>query len=601
MRYRAKLILFSGILLVLVCCCFGWLKEQCAAPVPEPSVWGGYYEDAFLLELSAPATGTIYYTTDGSLPTTDSQVYENGIWIENRSGLPNRINAVQNVVLDWKNYTPNPAPVLKGTVIRALFVNELGLASEVFTQTYFVGLEPPEHGFTLSLIFEFEDFFGDNGIYVTGKAYDEWYLSNAPAESMPDANFNLDLEVKAIAELIDENAVIMNQPVGVRLQGATSRAEPQKRLTLVSRQEYSDSDVFLFPLFEGVTTHSVMLKYYLPDAMAHDFLQDRSLALQRSIPVRVFLNGEYLYDSYMLERYDSHYFRQYYQAEDRILVKNGVTDEDSLLRSETDHYGEFMYWVEHTDFSDPVQWEALQKEADIQSYIDYLVANYFFCNVDYNDFHNYVLWRKAPETAGASDDTRWKWCIYDIDALAWVQNDPIRGKAYQINVFQNDFSMDMYDSAMFRSLRNNEEFCRRFVLTFMDMLNNNFSPENARKILAKYNYSLDWTDGYFEKRPEWAIKHLADEFQLTGTLETVTIHTQNPDVGIVMVNTSSIDLSGGSWDGSYFTDYPITVTALANDGYEFLGWKGDADSTDSTITLPVDGGIMLEPLFAKIK
>ena len=68
-----------------------------------------------------------------------------------------------------------------------------------------------------------------------------------------------------------------------------------------------------------------------------------------------------------------------------------------------------------------------------------------------------------------------------------------------------------------------------------------------------------------------------------------------------MVNTSSIDLSGGSWDGSYFTDYPITVTALANDGYEFLGWKGDADSTDSTITLPVDGGIMLEPLFAKIK
>ena len=161
--------------------------------------------------------------------------------------------------------------------------------------------------------------------------------------------------------------------------------------------------------------------------------------------------------------------------------------------------------------------------------------------------------------------------------------------------------MDMHDSAIFRSLRRNDEFCRHFVLTFMDMLNNNFSVANAEKILSKYGYSLSWTDHYFEKRPEWAVKHLAEEFGLTGTLETVMITTGNPEMGHIVVNTSQIELSDGSWSGQYFTDYPITVTAIPNDGYKFLGWKGDADTTADSVTVCVDGGVTLEAVFAGIE
>ena len=598
MRRRSFLISVSCIFLLLICVFFDWAKTQYATPIPIPSIQGGYYEDAFWLELDAPETGTVYYTTDGSTPTTASQIYRDGIWIENRSGQPNRINAVQNVIPDWKNYTPNSEPVSKGTVIRAIYVNQLGLASDVLTQTYFVGLVPPEQGYTLSLVFEYDDFFGDNGIYVTGKAYDDWYLSGGSPEAMPIANFNQDLEVRAIAELLDQNRIVLNQPVGVRLQGNTAREEIKKRFTLVSRMEYSGSDTFQYPLFDGVTTHSVMIKSYLPDAMAYDFLKDRSLTLQKSIPVRVFLNGEFLYDSYMLERFDSHYFRQYYNTTERILAKNGVMDEESLLRSEINHYNEFYYWVEHTDFSDPEEWDALLNEIDLQSYLDFLVSNYFFCNVDYNDYHNQVLWRNAPETAKASEDTRWRWCVYDIDALAWVQNDPVRGKAYQINVFNNDFSMDMYDSAIFRSLRRNEDFCRQFVLTFMDMMNNNFSVSNARSILEKYGYTADWTDQYFIKRPECAMKHLAEEFALTGTPELLTIRA-NDTMGRIAVNTSAVTFSNGEWSGRYFTDFPVTITAVPNDGYVFIGWKGEANTPDATVTVHMDGGVSLEAVFAK--
>lgn len=94
----------------------------------------------------------------------------------------------------------------------------------------------------------------------------------------------------------------------------------------------------------------------------------------------------------------------------------------------------------------------------------------------------------------------------------------------------------------------------------MDMHNNNFSPSNVERVLNSYGYTLDWKDGYFLKRPIYAVQHLADEFGLSGTPETVELRSSNSEVGSITVNTSTIDLSSGSWSGIYFTDYPITVT-----------------------------------------
>lgn len=175
------------------------------------------------------------------------------------------------------------------------------------------------------------------------------------------------------------------------------------------------------------------------------------------------------------------------------------------------------------------------------------------------------------------------------------------GNVVEINAFSNDFTFDLDSTTLFRSLKSSPEFRERFVLSFMDMLNNNFSPANVEKVLADYGYTLDWQDGFFLKRPAYAVTHLAEEFGLTGSLETVTVTTAHPEMGSVTVNTSLLDLSSGNWSGQYFTDYPITVTAAANDGYEFVGWKGDADGAGETVTVSVDGGIALEAVFAKVQ
>lgn len=585
----------SCILLALCTAGVEWAKYRGASPAPEPSVPGGYYEDAFVLYLKAPPFGKIYYTTDGSAPSADSLLYQDGISIVNRSGEPNVYHAIRNVVKDWENYTPNPAPVEKGTVIRAVYINDWGAASEILTQTYFVGIAPPERGCTLSLVFSHEDLFGEEGIYVTGREYDEWYRGGRSGQE-PEANFETHMEVPVIAELLDASGDILNQPVGLRIQGASAREAWNKRFIVTAREKYGGSSVFDTVLFEGVTTHSVMIKDALPDAIAADLVADRAVAVQRSIPVRVFLNGEFWYSSYLLERYDTHYFQQYYQVNDRVLIKNGMVEDHSDWDAEQYCYSEFMRWVNRTDFSDNDNWTAFQAQTDVQSFIDYMAVNYFLCNRDFSDRHNYVVWHESSLSNRGTDRSRWQWCLYDVDALEWYDAERY-GLPERLNLFSMEKGIN--DTAIFRALKQNPQFRQWFVLSFLDICNNHFAPEKVEKVLEAYGCTLDWQGGYFRKRPAYALEHIAEEFELTGTPETVTICTANPEMGSVVVNTSQIDLTSGSWSGQYFTDYPITVTASAKEGYRFAGWKGDADTAETTLHMPVDGGIRLEAVFAK--
>ena len=134
---------------------------------------------------------------------------------------------------------------------------------------------------------------------------------------------------------------------------------------------------------------------------------------------------------------------------------------------------------------------------------------------------------------------------------------------------------------------------------FIPRLNNNFDPERVEKILEKYGKNLDWLDGFFRQRPAYAAAHLAEEFDLTGDLETVEITTRDPELGTVVVNTSEIDLTEGSWSGKYYDDYLITITAYPAQGCRFVGWKGDVEDGAESLTLSVDGGVSLEAVFVR--
>jgi len=599
---RKIIIALSAVLFVCITAIFLYIDVMQHPSAPVPLTVSGYYDDEFTLCFKSLWKGLhIYYTLDGSTPDQNSNVYQDGIVITDKKMEPNVYNSIVNVLPDYDTHVTDTTPVEKGTIVRAVTISDWGYSSDIVTQTYFVGMEQTADTYAISLVFDSDNLFGDDGIYVTGKDYDDWYLNTDRTEEAPAPNFEKHLETTCIVEMLQNGKDILNQPAGIRLQGASHRRFfSKKRFILVSREELSGSKYFACELYDGILTHSVMLKDYLTDAIAAELMEGRALATQQARSAKVYLNGEYWNDTYMLERYDKKYFKEHYDVDHPIIIKNA---ED--IDGDENHnaiYKEFLLWVENTDLSQQQNWEELKKKIDIQSYIDYITLNYYLCNCDFTEKKNYVLWRSEESEGNGYNDGRWRWCVFDVDAIDFASGYFDVENLAEINIFSCKppfTSPQVNQNPLFQAFCQNAEFRKQFVLSFLDLFNNNFNTERVAGILKKYGYDLTWQDGYFEKRPFYAKLHLADEFNLTGNVETVTIKTDNPAAGKIIVNTSELDLSDGKWTGEYFTDYPITVTAIPNKGYKFVGWEGGITSSDGTMEIAIDGGIELRACFEK--
>ena len=178
---------------------------------------------------------------------------------------------------------------------------------------------------------------------------------------------------------------------------------------------------------------------------------------------------------------------------------------------------------------------------------------------------------------------------------------------------------------IYTALKENPDFCRQFVLTFMDLANQNFNYERVKAEIEAYGYEsdgyqggglgggtqpLDYYDSFFRERAFWIIPYMAEEFGLSGTREDVILSVNDPEAGAVQINTITPDLSKGPWSGEYYTDYPVIVTAKACVGYEFVGWEKTVLSNgrkttvyrEKTMEIPVEkGGIRLNAVFRKVR
>ena len=80
---------------------------------------------------------------------------------------------------------------------------------------------------------------------------------------------------------------------------------------------------------------------------------------------------------------------------------------------------------------------------------------------------------------------------------------------------------------------------------------------------------------------------------------------QKPEAKIDPVEyTLSVSTSEGgsvsSEGGTYAEGTEVTITAIANEGYEFIGWEG-SNETESQLTIPINSNISLSPIFQTIQ
>ena len=378
-------------------------------PVPTASQPSGVYSAGFSVTLEGP--GTIYYTVDGTRPTTASAVYG------------------------------GPIPVSGVMTIRA-FCQDGTRSSSMTAFTYII-----DKNHTLpvvSVAMPTDLLTGPNGILTNGQ-------------------FNY--EYDGIVTMIENGEEKFSAPVGFRLHGHGSRWEPKQNFQLRFRSEYGVGKLN-YPLFENRPFDqydSLLLKGGSEDwnaAMMRDEIctyiaEGTALSVQAIKPVVLYLGGEYWGVYFLRERFNDEYVEDHFDVDSNsvsILTSSGAHVECGSAAG----YKEIKNFVSTHDMSLTENYQWLVSRIDANSLMDWYICRSYMGDKDTANV------RRFQSTQG---DGLWRWMYFDLDWAFYHKTDkPL-----------TSISTSGGDHLIFRSLvasaEGKDAFLRRYAQAMKDYLN----------------------------------------------------------------------------------------------------------------------------------
>ena len=627
-------------------------EEKTLIKPPGFSKISGFYPDNFKLKLSSEEGTTIYFTLDSTDPRTSETAleYKDYILIYDRTLEPNiyaNINENEDspVSISRGNGFKGPVyPVDKAMVIRAVAKNSKGEFSEVNTKTYWVtneDLAQYEDLTVISLVTNPENLFDpDIGIYVTGTMYQEWKKSEDydPKQNPWDKNGKCNYymrgaewEREAHLTIFEKGERVIQQNIGIRLKGASTRNNAGKSFNLHARKEYG-KETFEAELFKdnydiygnkitsykSISIRSIYEQSRFKDKLGRDLLYERENLVSANMkPCILFLNGEY-WGLYLLqEKIDDKYFESHFLIpnEDIVMLK-GSDIEEGPEEELIDIEGFFKEYSKK-DVNDEEIYKEIKKRVDIYSMIEFFGTGIYISIGDWPG-QNEGEWRNMGEIIEGNKfaDGRWRFMIYDLD---YTMGSKFAGVgSFDSDNFKfvegrsNRFPVNLFMAL----LKNNTDFQQKFVNLYCDYANEVFKSEKVDKLLNEYkekysdmiaysqlrwwgwgsklegflNYrtryfqALDIISEFYRKRAVYTLPHMKDFLGLKGELVNLIIEVKGR--GRIQVNSITAELNRNNlWVGHYFTNIPIVLKAIPDVGFTFSGWGGKVDYDQQTIEI----------------
>lgn len=473
------------------------LNTDASIQPPSSSNAGGFYSTDFYLTLDSPDNFKIYYTTDGSEPNLNSEEYTDKILIQEKT----KDADVLSLIPTSPRWKPPVDNVFKGTTVRAICVNENNFKSAEFVKTYFV--KQKNYSFpVLALTINKDDFFGyKDGIYVMGKNYEDkrdYIRKNIPLSiswwSYPSNYLKRgdNSERKAYIEYYEKNGrLAFETSVGVRINGNATRGFSQKSLRIVFDKKYGYSylNYQLFPDNTLNKFNSFVLrnggndwsKTFFRDAFMQSLVKNY-LDIQSYSPSIVFLNGEYWGVHNIRERSDEYYISNKHKLSlDSIAILEFGGEVFYGKKKDKQEFKELMDFIKTNNLAEARNYQYIEKKIDVNSFIDFVIANVYFCNADWPN-NNVKYWRFKAEAKGIDSlgvkDGRWRWMLYDTDwGFGYTGRESVN-----LNLLEKAKKTGSI-GILFSGLLSNEQFVEKFKQRFDFHLKNTFETNHVLSVI----------------------------------------------------------------------------------------------------------------------
>lgn len=470
--------------------------------IPSGSVVSGFYPDSFYITLSSKERSSkIYYTLDGTEPTLNSLCYSAPILIRPSDDTP------LSSIPTSPQWLPPVGQVDKGVVLKAITVVKNKKGPQL-VRTFFIDKLLNRYRLpVVTLTIEKDDFFGyENGIYVMGKSHEDKknYIRknlplNLPWWSYPGNYLKRgdNSERTAYMEFFDVNGNLeFGRHVGIRINGNATRGFSQKSLRVIVNENYGDSllNYRLFPALPCNKFNSFVLsnggndwsRTLFRNSLIQSLMASTHVSVQANRSCILFMNGEYWGIHQLCERFDEHYFANHFNVQVEEVSILEVNDGKLKGRkNDKDAFENLLFFVKKNDISKQTNYSYLEKQIDIQSLIDMIIANVYICNNDWPG-NNIKFWRCAPsQDSTGIRDGRWRWVLLDGDWGFGYTG----ANAIQLNLLEKAKNTGVLGD-LFKNLLKNTKFVSEFNIRFQHCLEHILDEDHVISKINEFEQTL---------------------------------------------------------------------------------------------------------------
>lgn len=390
--------------------------------------------------------GTIYYTLDGSRPTTKSTKYNSSAGI----------------------------PILSTTSIRAIAVEDGMMTSPVVTYSYLINT--PDYTLPiLSISIPDADIFGTNGIYQ---------------------NYNSDIEKECNATFFVDGKEEFSVSCGLKIFGGMSRLLAKKSFQLKFKAKYGTSKLN-YQMFEDLeidefdslvirSGSQAMVKYrcFINDELVTSLAASSGnmpeVLTQAYRPCNLYLNDQYFGVYFIREKIDEDFVAAHYNVSPESVtiinwvatVKYGATDQG---------WKDLFNAAYKKDLSSSDAYHKVADQLCLESLIDVYLMR-LWCSD--NDSGNI---RAFKSTEG---DGKWRFILFDCDMS--FESGHASGRVNYLFKDANYAKMH----GLIRSLLKNDEFRALFLERMEYHCNQTFTPEKSvaqiDKIVSQIEHDMQY-------------------------------------------------------------------------------------------------------------